>query len=541
MYRKAFDVDHHMPATLAKKIGLIDRVDFLRLPDAKDELDRAESAPREDLVITEWRSVLPPDGWISPQDLRRHIMIFGETGSGKTASGVLPIVDAIVRSRRSKEHRVSCALVIDPKREIARKIETGMGVVPTMIDPGKGSYVFNLMDFADDFDSVDIFGQARAILKRVGTLVSNPASLLTGKAPDSREPYWPRQGVRLATTIIGLVLWSLKHHMWLYESLGRELLPPPSKAKDESDADYSTRDAGRRLFIDQMKQLAVRAGVNVVRPSAYSQMAEGLRWLEEQRRKSADAFRTLRERGFVVQQEADGRIVIDETRNSSLKKCGFDVFVRWHADDSGGNWVACLNGLTIHRMFGDNLPTGMTLSVRGETDAFNGAEPPFETMAIEPGKFVVGRVYGDEVFFHDEGESEPAGRNTRRSIEVPVLFRDPGRPTELEKMLVVADLKDEAPESKLADIENLERGVLERLASVDAALFERVARLDSLAPEEGLSSGPSGLLLLTVLQDQAYGPFGRARSGESERSERPNAIEEYYYDNDYLAACGESR
>jgi len=75
----------------------------------------------EDLVSTSG-SVLHIPEWtplrlrLRRSDLRRHVLVIGETGSGKTTSVLIPILEAVLcsRSEASRQKRPS-ALVIDPK------------------------------------------------------------------------------------------------------------------------------------------------------------------------------------------------------------------------------------------------------------------------------------------------------------------------------------------------------------------------------------------------------------------------------------------
>ena len=73
------------------------------------------------VTVPEWRGLYPPDGWVPREALCRHALVLGETGSGKTASVILPVVAAMARAQ---EGTLAAGLVIDPKREISPALET---------------------------------------------------------------------------------------------------------------------------------------------------------------------------------------------------------------------------------------------------------------------------------------------------------------------------------------------------------------------------------------------------------------------------------
>ena len=70
--------------------------------------------------MPQWRGLYPPWGEVPRELLTRHTLALGETGSGKTASAILPVLAAMARAPRG---RMGAALVIDPKRELGPVLE----------------------------------------------------------------------------------------------------------------------------------------------------------------------------------------------------------------------------------------------------------------------------------------------------------------------------------------------------------------------------------------------------------------------------------
>ncbi len=67
--------------------------------------------------VPEWESL--GLARVSPRILGRHSLFLGDTGSGKTKSGVVPILGAALRHRHDDARHRAAVLVIDPKFELA--------------------------------------------------------------------------------------------------------------------------------------------------------------------------------------------------------------------------------------------------------------------------------------------------------------------------------------------------------------------------------------------------------------------------------------
>ena len=205
LYATLFLLDVPISAALAKELRLIDSIGAV-----SDPVDSAEDGAGG-IRVPEWKAIFPPSGRIPTAALCRHTLILGETGSGKTVSGILPAVSGILREQGA----VGCALVIDPKAEILPVLKnlTEDPSEVRLIDVCRESNreVLNLMpgklSVADDLAEGNVLAAARRILCRAASLTeNNPAMTLAGKATTSRESYWDNEGARLAQTVLAFVL-----------------------------------------------------------------------------------------------------------------------------------------------------------------------------------------------------------------------------------------------------------------------------------------------------------------------------------------------
>ena len=241
LYAELFEIDAVMTATLACELRLIDR-----LVDDEDARASAKEPERfaNTVQIPEWHHLFSPNGHVERAALCRHVMVFGETGSGKTQSAILPVLKAILRQadRSDSDHSpVSCALVIDPKKEILPILANGAsnGVRVRVLETTKESQTglkLNLMNgewsIEEDLAANDMPGAAQRILLRCASfLPKNPAfQMLLGRGA-SDNAYWKDQGVRLAQTIIGLLLTLLKFRAVIFDPKNLNAMAPYVKAR----------------------------------------------------------------------------------------------------------------------------------------------------------------------------------------------------------------------------------------------------------------------------------------------------------------------
>ena len=201
LYSDFCALDSPVSPYLALELGLIDAVGD------GDLTEKKRSAATDDggLVVPEWEP-LYPGGRVPRYALTRHTMFLGETGSGKTVSGILPIMSAVMREKSP----VSCALVIDPKSEIyphARRI-AGPGCSVRLLRAGVDS--INVMgtsrSVAEEVSNGMWMTAARAILGRAASLADSPARVFAGKRPTARDAFWENEGARLAQCIVAFTL-----------------------------------------------------------------------------------------------------------------------------------------------------------------------------------------------------------------------------------------------------------------------------------------------------------------------------------------------
>ena len=135
LYDQFFEFDSTITPALAGELRLIDR-----LADDGQETPSNEVRPRAKAVaIPEWYPIFSPNGEIDRADLCRHVIVFGETGSGKTQSAILPVLKAILHQANPSyagASPVSCAVVIDPKKELLPILNNGAshGVAVEVLD-----------------------------------------------------------------------------------------------------------------------------------------------------------------------------------------------------------------------------------------------------------------------------------------------------------------------------------------------------------------------------------------------------------------------
>ena len=203
LYRRLAEPERAISAALARTLRLVDRV---------GEEEEAE-APGPDagppgLAVPQWRALYPPHGEVPRALLTRHALVLGETGSGKSASAVLPVCAALARAPRG---RVGAALVIDPKREAGPVLEA-LAPERLLRVTAQGA-VLDLMaapawSLEADLAAGRWLSAATRVLRRVHSLVpATPARVLSEHAMgDANQEFFDREGAELALMVLAFVL-----------------------------------------------------------------------------------------------------------------------------------------------------------------------------------------------------------------------------------------------------------------------------------------------------------------------------------------------
>ena len=201
LYRRLAEPDRAISAKLALTLRLVDRVG----------VDEAAAERREDrpgLTVAQWRALYPPHGVVPRALLTRHTLVLGETGSGKSASAVLPVCAAMAQAPPG---RVGAALIIDPKREAGPVLEAlAPGRVRHITASGT---VLDLMaspawSLEADLAAGRWLGAATRVLLRVHSLLpATPARVLVEHAvSDGNQAFFDREGVELLRMVLAFVL-----------------------------------------------------------------------------------------------------------------------------------------------------------------------------------------------------------------------------------------------------------------------------------------------------------------------------------------------
>ena len=109
VYQALAETDLPISAPLARTLRLIDHVGV-------PEPHHARPAATPGLTIPQWRMLYGPSGNVPREVLTRHALVLGETGSGKTASAIAPVLAAMARAPCE---RLGAGLIIDPKHDLA--------------------------------------------------------------------------------------------------------------------------------------------------------------------------------------------------------------------------------------------------------------------------------------------------------------------------------------------------------------------------------------------------------------------------------------
>ena len=225
LYGKLFAAEMTITAALARELLLVDIV---------GEVPKPDRAPADEpcLHVPELTS-LWPEGRVPTRFLCRHTLILGETGSGKTMSGIKPLLNA-VSAPDLPDGTVGCVLVVDPKKELWESVsDRGARLIDVA---GGGGTAVNLMagdhwDVTRDIASGRYLEAAERILIRSASLTTqSPANALAGRPSGGHNQYWQTDGARMARTALALTLAMLDNSEALFAGAGeaplKSMSPP---------------------------------------------------------------------------------------------------------------------------------------------------------------------------------------------------------------------------------------------------------------------------------------------------------------------------
>ena len=202
LYAQLLPRERPISADLARTLRLIDWVGTIPGP---------APAPRSEAGVTvpEWSALYPPDGLVPRSVLSRHVLVVGETGSGKTRSAVLPLLAALVRAGPDT---LGAALVVDPKGELGPVVQA---LAPERYRPVEpATLALDLMggsrwSLDEDFAAGRWLTAANKFLLRTDLFVpASPARVLLPheRTGDPSGEFFDREGVAFATCVLALVL-----------------------------------------------------------------------------------------------------------------------------------------------------------------------------------------------------------------------------------------------------------------------------------------------------------------------------------------------
>lgn len=249
LWKSLFRLDMEIEPKWAEMFGLIDEVGFHfnsnLHPRDGGNTTQTGALHVSHFEIPEWKNLgadrLPED------EPLRHYFFVGETGSGKSASGILPLTRALLRGSSSqivsnslrKDMPMSNSssrpnlLIIDPKQEIVHELLASESEKPRKVDLNKN---FSIKDDEDNRVIInigareanrssgprgDLLEEADRILLRLAQL--EPGSRIGsyfGKGEHGGNKDWDRRGVQHIKYAVGFVLWLINYPNFALSALG---------------------------------------------------------------------------------------------------------------------------------------------------------------------------------------------------------------------------------------------------------------------------------------------------------------------------------
>jgi len=151
----------------------------------------------------EWQEI--GMGNIGKNELFRHFLFMGETGSGKTKSGILPLCRLAFDNEGPYGHAKSAGLVVDPKSELGDQIEQMQGVnsakhLIRIKSNGSGPVLWH-------FEQKPLDGLGAT---EISEHLLSTSDSFSSQITDSKDSFWIYAAKNLLTSLItiDLTLWS---------------------------------------------------------------------------------------------------------------------------------------------------------------------------------------------------------------------------------------------------------------------------------------------------------------------------------------------
>lgn len=145
--------------------------------------------------------------------MARHYLITGETGSGKSASAVIPLLEAILRYPEDEAYRAyadaagdgadaqadlrPAVLAVDPKRELGVVVEReARGRKVIRVAYGEESPVLHLFEGRFGLDAFEIVG-----------MILQQSDFFTIDQARTREPVWNMQAASILRDFVAIDMW----------------------------------------------------------------------------------------------------------------------------------------------------------------------------------------------------------------------------------------------------------------------------------------------------------------------------------------------
>ena len=201
VYQALAETDLAISAPLARTLRLIDHVGV-------PVTHNAQPAGTPGLTIPQWRMLHRPSGNVPREVLTRHALVLGETGSGKTASAILPVLAAMARAPCE---RLGAGLIIDPKRDFAPMLQR---LAPQRLHHiASEDIVLDVMGGQHSRLDADLAARrwvsaARRILLRMSSFLPNSALRVMGPHERSggNSEFFDQEGTRFLTDVLAFIL-----------------------------------------------------------------------------------------------------------------------------------------------------------------------------------------------------------------------------------------------------------------------------------------------------------------------------------------------